>query len=251
MLSSGSVAGTMGALQPQIWRPVVALSVGPTWAQPGETQTFTLASHQSCLLTLQIHGNQIPSSITSGPEICKTQGQGNTSPDPFLCSQPSQNNILSIASAPPSQHYAYISNWNGNSISLCQVSDVDGSLKNCSITASSGFDAPEAIAMNASGTILYVANIATPMGGGSLSYCQVNTTSGALSECASTGNGFDTSGPDGIAINPSGTIAYVSNAFNNTVKACNIDSTGVLSACTNSGGTGFAHPSDLNNILSA
>lgn len=206
--------------------------------------TFTLASHQSCMLTLEIHGNQIPPNIIGGPKVCKTEGQSNTSPDPFLCSQPNQSNILSIASAPPGQH-AYITNWNGNSISLCQVNN-DGSLESCSITANSGFDAPEAIAMNPSGTILYVANIATPSGGGTISLCHVDSISGGLSGCAPTGNGFDTSGPDGIAINPPGTIAYVSNAFSDKVSSCAIDhNTGVLSLCTNSGGTGFDHPSDM------
>lgn len=42
VLSSSAIAGTIGAVQPESWRPVVALSAGPTWAQPGETQTFFL-----------------------------------------------------------------------------------------------------------------------------------------------------------------------------------------------------------------
>ena len=66
---------------------------------------FVLVPNQSCLLTLQITGSQMPTTgIHGGPIVCKTEGPGNNSPDPFLCSQPSAAASLNITSVPrPSQ----------------------------------------------------------------------------------------------------------------------------------------------------
>lgn len=57
---------------------------------------FTLASKQSCLLTLQLDGSQLPNQTIKGPVVCKTKGVGNNNPDSILCSQPSQINSLNI-----------------------------------------------------------------------------------------------------------------------------------------------------------
>ena len=57
---------------------------------------FMLASKQSCLLTLQLNGSQLPGQVIQGPEVCKTQSADDNSPTPFLCSQPSQIESLSI-----------------------------------------------------------------------------------------------------------------------------------------------------------
>ncbi len=62
---------------------------------------FTLTPSSSCLLSLNLDGSQLPQHVISGPEICKTNGPGDNTPSPFLCSQPSAAdslNILVIAS---------------------------------------------------------------------------------------------------------------------------------------------------------
>ncbi len=56
---------------------------------------FTLSPNQSCVLTLQVNPSATGFNIVGGPEICKTKIGTNT-PDPFLCSQPSVANQLSI-----------------------------------------------------------------------------------------------------------------------------------------------------------
>jgi hypothetical protein len=56
---------------------------------------ITLAPKTSCLLSLNIDGSQIAQHIASGPVVCISTGPDNT-PDPFLCSQPSQTNSLNI-----------------------------------------------------------------------------------------------------------------------------------------------------------
>ncbi|MCL9683023.1 lactonase family protein [Legionella maioricensis] len=210
---------------------------------------FTLDPKTSCLLTLQINGNQIPPRITDGPTVCKTQGPGNNTPDPFLCSKPEANERLSVTLIPaiPAQH-AYITNWDQNSISLCDVSTLDGTFSNCIITASGAlFANPEAITtlnLDANNTVFYVANInALNMAVSTVVLCQVNNGTGALSGCAITGSGFN--GADGIAINPAGTLAYVSNAGADNVSLCQVDSiTGALGNCGPTG-NGFHIPSDM------
>ena len=201
---------------------------------------FILAPNQSCTLTFQVNGSQMPPRISGGPVVCKTNGDN--TPDPFLCSQPDVGNRLAVTQigAIPDQK-AYITNWNGGFISLCDVSTFDGSLSHCVNTASGvAFASPEAIALNPEGTLLYVANIS----GSFVSFCSVDATTGALSLCAATGGVLD--GADGIAINPAGTLAYVSNAGSNSVSVCAIDSiTGQLSNSCTSTGNNFHTPSDL------
>lgn len=204
---------------------------------------FTLAPQQSCTLSLVVDGSQITGTLQGGPEVCKIQGGGNHNPDPFLCAQPNQQDLFVVSSveALPDQKL-YISNWIGNSISLCEVRSIDGLLQNCSITASGGvFSNPEAVTIHPSKTFFYVANIGV---GGRVTYCTVDSSSGALSGCALTGSST-TAGWDGIAINRDGTLAYVSNANTNNVSYCQVSSsTGALSACASTGND-FNVPSDL------
>lgn len=69
------------------------------------TSPFTLTSNQSCTLTLNIDGATLAAalspSITVGPIVCKTKGNGDNNPDPFLCSQPSVANSLNITVGSP------------------------------------------------------------------------------------------------------------------------------------------------------
>ncbi len=58
---------------------------------------FTLGPNESCLLELEIRGADVATGgIQGGPQVCKTQGPGNNSPNPFLCSQPETANQLGI-----------------------------------------------------------------------------------------------------------------------------------------------------------
>ncbi|KTD53578.1 protein with a bacterial immunoglobulin-like domain protein [Legionella santicrucis] len=68
----------------------------------GCSNPFTLAMNESCLLTLSLDGSTLPERVTSGPEICKTRGPGDNTPDRFLCSQPSAANSLNIVVIHPS-----------------------------------------------------------------------------------------------------------------------------------------------------
>lgn len=73
--------------------------VKQTTVAPGACKAqFPLNSGQSCNLYLEINGSQIGSgyAIAQGPVICKTSIIDNTTPDSFLCSQPSFQDILRV-----------------------------------------------------------------------------------------------------------------------------------------------------------
>jgi 6-phosphogluconolactonase (cycloisomerase 2 family) len=195
---------------------------------------FTLSSQQSCLLNLVINGSQVPATgINGGPVICKTKGAGDNNPDPLLCSQPTQANILNISISSAGQH-GYVANQMGNSVSYCQVNPATGLLSQCSVAAT-GLNAIEGVGFNPAGTRFYTANL----GSSTISVCDVNQSSGAISNCVDAGgSGFNQ--PDAVAFNPSGTIFYTSNVTGG-VSACLVNAnTGQLSSCVNNSSPTFS-----------
>lgn len=60
------------------------------------SRPFTLAQGQSCILSLSINGLQSGSRILSGPVVCKTKSDTDTSPSLFLCSQPAKVDELNV-----------------------------------------------------------------------------------------------------------------------------------------------------------
>lgn len=202
---------------------------------------FTLASQQSCTLTLVINGSQVSTSgINGGPVICKTKSSSDTSPDPFLCSQPDIQNALAVSVTTAGQH-AYIANQTGNSVSVCQVNPATGILTNCSVQVT-GLVAPEGVGFNPAGTYFYIANI----NGNSVTVCKANTTTGALTNCVNSGGtGFNL--PDAVAFSPNGNIFYTSNGGGGgSVSACLVNSsTGLLSGCVNNTDATLSLPSDM------
>lgn len=200
---------------------------------------FTLSPMQSCILSLTINGSQIPTTgIKGGPVICKTMGPNNDNPDPFLCSQPKQSDILAVSTTNRGQH-AYVANQLGNSVSFCQVNPVTGLLSQCAITAT-GTTGTEGVGFNPSRTFFYSANLISS----TITVCAVNSSTGALSSCTDAGgSGF--SQPDAVAFSPDGSIFYTSNVGGG-VSACLVDSvTGQLSSCIDNPSATFGAPSDM------
>lgn len=204
---------------------------------------FVLSPGKSCNLTLYVNGQNIHSAYYGGPVVCKTKGASNQ-PDPMLCSKPSSSMILSINPAPAvdpsSLRKLYVSNWSGNSISLCYIQS--GNLTQCLVSAvSNTFANPEALTIN--GNVLFVANI-----GGGISSCAINATTGELSNCIDAASPADQiHAPDGIAINNS--YAFISNSgpeqFHQGVTYCSVSGQ-LLSSCSFvQGDASFSVPSDL------
>lgn len=197
--------------------------------------SFTLGYLQSCTLTLQIDGSVLHSNIVGGPKVCQ---QGN----PLQCFQPSQNDILNITvsgvTPPVTASYAYITSLGDGTVSQCTV-DSAGELSNCT-TALNGFNSLAGVTIN--NRFAYFSDIVST----DVTYCKVNSTSGALTDC-NTSSGFYN--PSNMAIYHGSTsdFAYVAN-YNNqddptgaTVSQCTINpTTGALSSCNTT--TGFNNP---------
>lgn len=67
------------------------VTLGPAACQ----NPFVLAQGQSCFLNLVFNSN-FANGVHNGPEICKTVIGGGNVPSQFLCSQPSQADLLNI-----------------------------------------------------------------------------------------------------------------------------------------------------------
>ncbi|MBA2652825.1 MAG: hypothetical protein H0U73_11230 [Tatlockia sp.] len=144
----------------------------------------------------------------------------------------------------PTNRFAYITT-SINTVLKCNLFPTDGNLINCAPTGS-GFVAPAGITTHTIGntTYAYVVN------GGlvpTVSKCTI-APNGDLMSCALSVIGA-VNGYRGIAINPTGTLAYIANNSTNEITRCIIAINGDLSGCvlaTNSivGGPSFL---DFNN----
>ncbi len=143
------------------------------------------------------------------------------------------------------ERFAYIANFYGDSISLCNVDLESGLLSGCTTTGS-GFASPSDIVFNPTGTRAYVTNYYSD----DVSVCSVDKTTGALSNCAVAASFDVSSSPQGIAINSLGNKAYVVLDCSNEIANCDVDqATGALINCTLTTPNTLFRPSDI--VLSA
>ncbi|KTC75158.1 protein with a bacterial immunoglobulin-like domain protein [Legionella birminghamensis] len=107
---------------------------------------FFLNPGQSCVLSLIVNGSQvIPAGVHDGPVVCKTMGPGNNTPDPFLCSRPSQLDMLnvSVSSVPGQGNFRWTQNgvavsslefYPGNSGAITLQNTGNGPISNLQVT---------------------------------------------------------------------------------------------------------------------
>ena len=193
------------------------------------TDPFTLSSsNPSCTLSLLVNGSELPAGgITQGPKVCQQGPDGN--PSSLQCYQPSQNDSLSISVAPASfAPFTYVTNFNGETVSKCQLDAITGALSYCVYTGDRSFFTPYGIVLG--GGYAYVANRLND----TVSKCSVDQQNGALNGCQSTGSGFHL--PSAITINNG--YVYVVNYGSvpheippASVSKCVIGSSGALTNC--------------------
>ena len=120
------------------------------------------------------------------------------------------------------------------------------------------FNGNDGILVNSTGNFAYIVNHnpyppINNLTNFKVSRCKVNTVTGGFSDCTGLGI-LGLNFPSGIAINSSGTFAFITNSGNsdekfnnpNTVFRCSIDATtGALRNCDNTGGRGFSSPSRI------
>ncbi|MDR3476987.1 MAG: beta-propeller fold lactonase family protein [Gammaproteobacteria bacterium] len=97
-----------------------------------------------------------------------------------------------------------------------------------------------AVSVTSTGQHVYIANQL----GNSVSFCQANPATSALSQCAITATGLG--GVEGIGFNPSGNLFYSANPLTNSISVCQVNKqTGALSGCIDAGGAGFNLPNAI------
>jgi alpha-tubulin suppressor-like RCC1 family protein len=119
---------------------------------------FTLAYGQSCFLTLIASENNADFNFSNeGPIVCKTNGNGDNNPNPFLCSQPDENQRLTISI--PERTPNVVKCWGFNEFGqLGNDHNYSTQLPNPDVSLTS-----------------YGLNNVVQVGGGSISTCVLNT----------------------------------------------------------------------------
>ncbi|MDF1685028.1 MAG: beta-propeller fold lactonase family protein [Legionellaceae bacterium] len=198
---------------------------------------FTLAHGQSCTLNLSINGSLLPANgIFQGPEVCKTQGSG-TTPDPFLCSRPSQEQQLMIRNAVP---ILYTSNRNIDAVNQCLINPATGLLHDCLNidTSQFGLVAPSSVAINPNGQLLYIQDEDLDK----IFKCDLSAVTGHVTNCVDSGaTGITGTTPQQFMFNQSNTKTYIAASIGpgstqGTVLICDKNpNTGNIGACVDSG----------------
>ncbi len=193
---------------------VLALSI-----QNNTCAGISLPVGSTCTFGVLVQGIGKSGHVTLRPRVCGFRGA--------VCSVPTQNNQVTINAGKVTNLRAYITD--DSSVSVCTVDPNTGTLSNCIQTVILG--GPTGITFNPSMTMAYVALVV-----GSLDVCAIDQSNGTLTNCTDSGVGSTFNIPEGIAINKTGTIVYVSNDGDNTISLCTVNqTTGGFSSCTNSG----------------
>lgn len=203
---------------------------------------FMLASKQSCLLTLQLKGSQLPEHIMQGPVVCKTQSTANNSPDRFLCSQPSQIDSLNITRLGVEQGTVSVAITAGSPLTL-QPSFSTGNMTiiNNSLTEYALNIAANFTGTALSGNVSQTASTCSSVAPGAS--CTLTFTPGAtlVAQTDFLIQGSNTTAVTGaISIASLGPLAYVVSSGSSTVSKCPVNSDGTFGACANSNATGVA-----------
>lgn len=132
---------------------------------------------------------------------------------------------------------AYIVNFNNNTLSICPVSNVDGSFETCTTSNGNGtFNGPMGISLNPDANMIYVANASND----TVSICPINSDS-SLGTCSSSNAGNTLSFPDGVDLTSDGSLAYIST-LGATLSICQVNESGSLQNCSSVNEALFAIP---------
>ena len=116
-------------------------------------------------------------------------------------------------------------------VRVCDVNPTTGMFSNCINGDVVGATLPSGIALNASGTRIFITNIPNV-----IFTCDVNVVTGAFSNCENSGEAGILI-PSAIRLNASGSKAFIINFLPEiSISVCDVnESTGAISNCTNVG----------------
>lgn len=130
--------------------------------------------------------------------------------------------------------YAYITASFPPTVTACSLNSSTGSLSGCLTTTltSTSSSLANGVVYNPQLGMIYAT-----VSSGQVYQCSLNSN-GSIASCFNSGATL-LNNPQGIAINPAGTIAYIANFGGSTVAQCNINSSnGALSGCATNTGLG-------------
>jgi hypothetical protein len=225
--------------------PVVSLAITPT---PGyspvganypftATATFADTTTQN-VTTMAIWNSSNPSVATIGTTTGVAVGitLGTTT---ITASFSGQN-----ATAPLNiSTFAYFTTGS-TSIFFCPISNSDSSIisAGCAFTGNLGGNDTWGIAMNSTGTALYVGD----PGAGKIWYCTVNTPNATLNSCvATTHTGINPAGAHVLALNPASTFMYVPQQ-SSTILICGVSGSSLTSCAATGSGFNGAYAVAIN-----
>jgi YVTN family beta-propeller protein len=135
----------------------------------------------------------------------------------------------------PSGRFAYVANGDGivpNSVAMYNINATTGALTSIGTISVGGFAV--SMAVDPSGKFAYVATASdTPGSAGNVSMYTINATAGGLTFIGTIAAGTIAAGPDPIsmAVDPTGTFAYVANSGSSDVSMYSINTTtGILTS---------------------
>ncbi|KTD52895.1 hypothetical protein [Legionella quateirensis] len=198
----------------------IALPYGVTF-HPSRKYVYVTNSNSTTVTYCTLSDSNIPGA-------CQQTGSGFSQP-------------LFIA-VNPSGTYAYITDniygTYGGAVSSCQINS-NGSLSNCIANLNSALREPVSIAINpANPLIAYVTSSAANI----IAACSLSSANGTILTCNEMLTGIQN--PWSIAVNTTGTFAYVTSFVNNSVYYCALNSNGGFGDCKKTG-TGFNYPNGI------
>jgi 6-phosphogluconolactonase (cycloisomerase 2 family) len=223
-VSMYTINPTTGALAP-IGPPVSTNDVGSDSVTIDPLGKFAYVANEGAYVT-----DGSVSAYTIDPTtgaLTSTSGGINGDNPAFCC--------FTAVAVHPSDKFAYVANGDSSprSVSMYTINGDNGALTYFGTVVAEGF--PASVVVHPSGQFVYVASetdSGTP-GPGSVSMYAINATTGALTSLGTiaTGTMIDQLSSNGIAVDPTGAFAYVTNSGSNNVSMYTINTTtGVLTS---------------------
>lgn len=132
------------------------------------------------------------------------------------------------------ENRAYVTNFgvagSGVTVSKCSVNETSGSLSDCRAMPDPTFQGATGIAINNNDTFAYITNY-NVTNGVTVSRCPINRKTGLFGSCTALSD-TSFSGPIGIALNSTGTKAYVTEYNTSQVSVCPIKIDGSFDTCS-------------------
>lgn len=236
--------------------PYITVTSSESSVAPGESTTFTFNLYggyeviNQSLTTSNPDNTYItlessPCTVSSSASTCSTKAifGGSTPAASYTFNFTNSGTVvitpstLDVEVVSIIKMYAYVTNYN-DSVTKCRI-DNNGDLTECAYTGGT-LTRPTGIAINPSKTSAYIIT-SSEDDPSIVTRCTIEPADGSLFDCQDAG-ATDVAYSSAIAIDSSGTYAYIANYYGGTITSCTINqASGNLEGCVNSGAS-FTNP---------